>query len=104
MASLPDDADIAIFRETHNVHPSVGRSSVIKMMLAEERRESLRDQARSAPLLDADYLCAGLAALQDAAQAAGLSPEVLVAAVPAVAQRLVAQAMTTTTQKKDTTR
>ena len=100
MAALPDESEIEAYRAAKNLG-DMSRTNVIRMMLAAEHVAAARERLDAEPpLIDADYLCAGLRALQDAAHDAGLLPEVLAAAVPAVAQRLVTQSLT----KKDTTR
>ncbi|WP_336819854.1 hypothetical protein [Gordonia sp. MMO-8] len=97
MPGLPDAEEIHAYAQAHSLQ-HMGRSAVIKHMLDAERRA--RIDARPLPMIDGDAVAAALKAMQDAADEAGVRPEVLAAAVPAVAARIVAQSITS----KDTKR
>lgn len=101
MVALPDPEEIAAYARANGLE-SWSRARIAQLMLSDDRRQ--RDRERGVEAVDADFLCAGLKNLQAAADAAGLRPEVLAAAVPAVASRLVAQSLTPIDNKKDTTR
>lgn len=97
MVRLPDEDEIAEYRVAKLLPDDMSRKAVIRMMLAEQRFAQARArQTEQVPTsIDGDYVCDGLKTFQDRADKAGIRPEILAAAIPAVASRLVAQSIIT---------
>lgn len=80
MVALPDQQETDAYAARHGL---IGwpRTKVIERMLADEKRRRAAPDLDS--VIDADAFAAGLRRLQDAADEAGVRPDVLAAAVPA---------------------